>query len=157
LVSVSESRVRVLKALADGRRTVSELARELELNKSTQHGDLGDLVDDGFVERHEDDDRLWVYYSLSPAGERLVERDKLKLVVDLGAIAALLGSAAIGLHELFLAEPARSGPGTLAEPSGGSTGLPWKAIAYVALTVLVLAGLALHLYLDRAAIGGEQA
>jgi DNA-binding MarR family transcriptional regulator len=157
LVEVSTSRVRVLKALKDDRQTVSELAREIDLNKSTVHGYLQDLIDDGFVRRHEDDDRLWVYYSLSPVGRKLVARDQLRLVVDLGSIAAFLASAAIGVHELFFAsQDPTGGGGTLATPSGGSAGTPWTAIAYVSLLALTLLGVGLHVYLRRTAIGDAE-
>lgn len=85
LVTVSENRARVLEALHRERRTVSELARILDLNKSTVHGYLRDLVQDGLVRRHEDGDRLWVYYDLSETGTRLVDRGRLRLVVDLSS------------------------------------------------------------------------
>jgi len=153
LVDVSESRLRVLKALHGTRRTASELARELELNKSTVHGYLQDLVTDGFVERHEDEDRLWVYYSLTGPGQALVDRDKLELVVDLGTLTAFLASAALAIYELFLVDPGPSTSGTLGGPTGAWAGSEWTAIAYVGLVGLALVGLGARVYLRRRPIG----
>lgn len=157
LVDVSKGRVRVLKGLDGHRRTVSELARELDLNKSTVHGYLQDLLEDGFVHRHEDDERLWVYYSLSPAGKRLVDRGRLTLAVDVGTIALFLASAALAVHELFFATSTgeTGGPGIQTAPSQDS-GLPVEAIVYVALTVLVLAGVGLRTYLRRGTVDREE-
>lgn len=97
LVNVSKSRIRILKELEGNRHTVSELARILDLNKSTVHGYLQQLIADGFVRRHEDDGRLWVYYTLSEAGAKLVARDRLILTLDLSTISVFVGSVAIGL------------------------------------------------------------
>lgn len=153
LVEVSTSRLRVLKALKGNRCTGSELARELDLNKSTVHGYLQDLVGDGLVDRHDPEDRMWVYYSLSETGQAIVDRDRVRLVVDITTIAALLGSAALGLQRfVFADEPAGGGSGTLATPSGGSEGLPWLTVALGALLVLVVAGLAAGTYLRRAPV-----
>lgn len=91
LVDVSESRLRILKALAKSRRTVSELARFLDLNKSTVHGYVQDMVEDGLVDRDDDQDRLWVYYSLTQVGRTLVERERLTLVLDLTNFEVSLG------------------------------------------------------------------
>lgn len=88
LVDVSESRLRILKELAENRRTVSELARLLDLNKSTVHGYLQDMVRDGLVHRDDDAERLWVYYSLTDVGQTLVECERLTLVLDLGNLDA---------------------------------------------------------------------
>lgn len=149
LVDVSRSRLRVLKALQGTRRTGSELARELELNKSTVHGYLQDLVEDGLVDRHDPEDRMWVYYTLSEAGEAIVDRDRLRLVVDLSTAVAFLASAGLGLHRFLFAEPEVGGSGTLGGPSGATGGLPWVTIASVGLLVLVVVGLALRTYLRR--------
>lgn len=156
LVDVSKSRLRVLKALEDDRRTASELARELAMTKSTVHGYLQDLVGDGLVDRHDPEERMWVYYTLSETGERIVDRDRLTLVVDLGAIVAFLASAALGVHRFFFAaEPSGGGPGALGGPSP-DPGTPWATIAYVASLVLVLVGIGLHVYLRRATVHARE-
>jgi DNA-binding transcriptional ArsR family regulator len=154
LVEVSKSRLRVLKALKGTRRTVSELARELDLTKSTLHGHLQDLLEDGLVRRHEEEDRLWVYYSLSEVGEALVSRDRLTLVVDLGTIAAFLTSAALALDRLMNPPPPTGGPGTLGGPEP-DPGTPWFAIAYAVLVGLVVLGVALHAWLRRRPVAAE--
>jgi DNA-binding transcriptional ArsR family regulator len=150
LVDVSENRVRVLRALEDQRRTVSELARELDLNKSTVHGYMEDLREDGLVERYEHEDRLWVYYSLTELGERFVSRERLTLVIDLATVVSFLGAVSLGLYR-FLNDPEPTGgPGTLGGPDPGSTGsVPWLLAAYLALALVTVAGAIAHVAMRK--------
>lgn len=84
LVDVSLSRVRILKELDASNATVSELARSLDLNKSTVHGYLQELVEEDLVERLDREDRLWVYYTLTERGREFIAGDQLAVEIDLG-------------------------------------------------------------------------
>lgn len=153
LVDVSVSRLRILKALAERRATVSELAREMELNKSTVHGHMQDLVDDGFVQRHEDEDRLWVYYSLTERGKKLVDSERITLVIDITTLLSFLGAASLGLYR-FLSPPepaAPAGPSIQGgpDPASSEAGFPIFLAAYVALVLIALLGMGLHAYRRR--------
>lgn len=150
LVTFSRNRLRALKALQERRKTASELARELELTKSTTHGYLQDLVEDGLVERYEDE-RLWVYYGLSERGRALVRRDKLTLILDISTLLSILGAGAVGLYRFVVpTQGGGGGAGALGGPDpGASQGLPLLLIVYVALILLALAGWSLHIYLAR--------
>lgn len=83
LVRVSLSRIRILRQLDGAKATVSELGRELGLNKSTVHKHLSELVDEGLVERLENEGRLWVYYQLTETGREIAEEETLTIVLDL--------------------------------------------------------------------------
>lgn len=159
LVNVSESRVRILKAL-DGRpMTVSELGRALDRNKSTLHGYLQELVEDGLIQRHEEDERLWVYYSLSPTGEKIVRGGRLRLAIDISSVLAFLGSLALfGYRFLLRAREGTGGarPGPWAPPPVNVE--PWLVLwLAVGLLVVSLVGLAARVYLQRRLQGIQQA
>ena len=79
--------------------TVSELASVSGLQKSTVHTHLKTLVDVGFVER-EENGHVWVYYSLTPKGQMLVDAERPRFVL-VGAIAVsclIVGTAFLLLH-----------------------------------------------------------
>jgi DNA-binding MarR family transcriptional regulator len=72
--------------------TSAEVAATLAMRKSSAHKHLTRLTDAGFVQRHEDE-RKWVYYSLTHPGRHLVETERPRLVLLLGtAVAALAAS-----------------------------------------------------------------
>ncbi len=98
-VLASDTRREILGQLQERRMTVTELARELDLRKATVHEHLKKLVDAGLVGR-EEDDRLWVYYELTPEGKRILnpQRTRFYLVIGLGVLAALAGVVALALY-----------------------------------------------------------
>ncbi len=150
LVNVSTSRLGLLKALDGTRRTASELARETDQSKSTVHGQLTDLVEEGLVQRHEDEDRLWVYYSLTEQAQSMIRRDKVHLVVDLSTLATFIASGIVGLYRFLNPPqaPTQDGPGIAGGPSPEpAPGTDWLLIAYIALTALTLAGFLASRYL----------
>lgn len=106
-VLASDTRRDILGLLKEQRRTVTELAEEIDLRKATVHEHLKKLVDAGLVERDEDH-RLWVYYDLTPRGKRILNptRSRIYLVVGLGVLAAIVGAIALAM---FLSQ---GGPGT---------------------------------------------
>lgn len=95
----SDTRREILGLLQDRRRTVTELAEDLDLQKATVHEHLKKLVAADLVDKQEDE-RLWVYYELAPQGKRILNPDRTRfyLVVGLGALAALVAAGAIGFY-----------------------------------------------------------
>ncbi|MEA2053592.1 MAG: winged helix-turn-helix domain-containing protein [Candidatus Thermoplasmatota archaeon] len=68
-VLASESRIKILKRIDERkRRTVSQLSRDMNLDKSTVHKHLKQLVDAGFVNKL-DGNNIWVYYQLTGKGK----------------------------------------------------------------------------------------
>lgn len=142
----SRSRYRILQALSDRRRTVSELADRLDVTKGTVHRHLQTLVEAGFVHRHEDD-RMWVYYELTPTGETLASAKRPRVVLRLsGAVVAAVAAVAAIARAATLTSP---GGGTEGQPAPGPQPPPpdpgllqmpstWIVVAAVLVVVAVV-------------------
>lgn len=87
-VLASDTRLDILKALDERPMTVSELGRKLDFNKATVFEHLEKLVAAGLVKKQDDDDRMWVYYSLSWKARRILHPERVTI--------ALLFSTALG-------------------------------------------------------------
>ena len=88
-VLASDTRLQILKSLDARPKTVSELARELTLNKATVHEHLQQLLAGELIKKNEREGRKWVYYALSWKGKSLLHPENTTVLV-------LLGLAAIG-------------------------------------------------------------
>jgi DNA-binding transcriptional ArsR family regulator len=125
----SDTRREILGLLKESRMTVTELARELDLRKATVHEHLGKLVDANLVDRDEDD-RLWVYYELTPKGKRLLNprRTRFYLAVGVAVLAAIVAAGAAGM---YLAGGGAPGAGD-ADPTAAAGALEVQATESVA-------------------------
>lgn len=99
----------MLKVLAERRTNVSELARRANLAKSTIHEHLHVLEQAGLV-RREEDERKWVYHSLTPLGRSIASMDPLRLVVVLGAAVSLALAGAFTILWSWLVPPRQELP-----------------------------------------------
>lgn len=84
----SDTRMDILKALRARRMTVSELATTLRLQKSTVFEHVAKLVDGGFLTRHDDPAREWVYYELSSKARKLFSPVSTRIVLLLSSMVA---------------------------------------------------------------------
>ena len=96
----SDTRLTILKTLDERQKTVTELSKQLELNKSTLLEHLEKLETAGLVQRVEQDvERKWVYWQLTWTGRRLLHPEQIKVALLLstagGAVAS--GVAAVWL------------------------------------------------------------
>lgn len=94
----SPTRLSVLKTLGERRKTLSEISRDLDLNKATVHEHLAVLVATGLVKKL-DEGRKWIYYELSWQGERLLrpeESTTFAVLLGLSVVAAGGGTALFG-------------------------------------------------------------
>ncbi|ABN57162.1 MULTISPECIES: ArsR/SmtB family transcription factor [Methanoculleus] len=135
-VLASETRLDILKTLTTRRMTITELADNLNLAKSTVHHHLQRLADAGFVAAG-DDGHAWVYYALTPEGRALLQphggaRIRILLAAGLASLAG--GVCALAA---FLTAPVREEP---VPPLAGGGGIPVPEGAPVELLV---AGIAL--------------
>ena len=90
----SDTRLDILKALDERQKTVTELARELELNKATVFEHLEKLAEVGLIQKLEDD-RKWVYWQLTWTGRRLLHPEAITLALVLSsALGSLLTAMA---------------------------------------------------------------
>lgn len=96
----SQTRLDVLRALDERRKTLSELAKELELNKATVHEHLQLLLATGLVRKRDDEGRKWIYYELTWSGERLLHPEDtttFAILLGLSTAAAGGGIAMLGM------------------------------------------------------------
>jgi DNA-binding transcriptional ArsR family regulator len=72
-----DSRVKILKALRERRKTLSELSTELGLSPSSTKEHLEKLVDAALIEKMEEGHK-WKYYELTKKGAQLVSPNRNK-------------------------------------------------------------------------------
>lgn len=90
----SDTRLDILKALDVRQKTVTELAKELGLNKATVFEHLEKLAAVDLIQKLEDE-RKWVYWQLTWKGRRLLHPEKITLALLLSsAFGTLLAAAA---------------------------------------------------------------
>ncbi len=122
------SRINILKALRERRKTLSELARETGLSPSTVSEHLGLLLDAGLVAR-EDTGRKWVYYSLTEKGETVVGgRVKRRMITF--ALLALFALSFLYVLTVYLQQPGAQMtrvPGQQVPEAGEKLVVPEKA------------------------------
>jgi len=115
----SDTRLDILRALQPMRRTVTQLAETLNIDKAAVHRHLKKLEEGGFVKRYED--HGFVYYGLSwKARDILSPNENTRVIVLLSSswvlvlVSAFLIIAALqsGLMYSFGAAPAESGNNT---------------------------------------------
>jgi DNA-binding transcriptional ArsR family regulator len=100
----SETRVEILKRLDGTQKTVSDLARELDMNKATMFQHLEQLVEVGLVKKDSEEDRAttvkegpneapvsgppkkWVYYRLSWKGKNVLHPERVKIAIMLSIV-----------------------------------------------------------------------
>ncbi len=108
-ILASETRIAILKALDGCQKTVTELARELDMNKSTVYEHLTRLCDAALIKRLEErrrkaskprpnqpprrtGKRKWVYYALTWKGRKILHPERVTITI---AITIALAAAVI--------------------------------------------------------------
>lgn len=89
----SKARMDVLRCLTSRRMTAAEVSSRLSIRKSSAHKHLLGLARAGFVSRHDDGDRVWIYYSLTHQGRHLVKSERPRLVLLLSASLLMVAGA----------------------------------------------------------------
>jgi len=102
----SDTRMDILKALNTDRRTVSQLAEMLEVDKAAIHRHLKKLEEGGFVKRVED--HSFVYYSLSWKAKDIISPGENTRIVVIISCAFMLLLACI-----FVFSTVHTGPDPL--------------------------------------------
>jgi DNA-binding transcriptional ArsR family regulator len=122
----SSTRLTVLKALSERRKTLTELSRDLNLNKATVHEHMALLTAAGLVRKRDDEGRKWIYYELTWTGQRILHPEAtttFNLLLGLSVAAAGGGVAMLGRAlGWWLQDKADDGAGarTMGMPPEGS-------------------------------------
>lgn len=77
LLLSSETRVEILRSIADRRKTLSELSKEIGISKSSVKEHLEKLERAGLI-RRVDEGRKWIYYEITPEGLKVVMPEKVR-------------------------------------------------------------------------------
>lgn len=110
----SDTRLEILKSLHSNRRTVSQLAELLAIDKAAVHRHLKKLEEGGFVVRTED--HGFVYYALTWKARDILEpNDRTKIVILISSVLVCL------LAMVVVAFMAAQPPGLVAENSDQSS------------------------------------
>ena len=75
-----ESRIKILKALKERRKTQSELSKELALAPSTVSEHLEKMLDANLIARKKDHHK-WIYYELTEKGQHILSPQKASVFV----------------------------------------------------------------------------
>ena len=97
----SDTRIEILKRLDKSQMTVTDLANDLQVNKSAVYKHLSRLLDAGLVRKLEDN-RKWVYYKLSMKGMHLLHPERVQIALMLSA-AVLAVTLALSQIYMFVA------------------------------------------------------
>ena len=121
----STTRLTVLRALDERRKTLTELARDMALNKATVHEHLQLLTAAGLVKKRDDEGRKWIYYELSWTGEKLLhpqETTTFNVLLGLSVAAAGGGVGMLGraLGWWFASSQLAASPAPPATPTPGA-------------------------------------
>jgi len=84
----SETRIKILKLLSKRNYTLTEIAKELGITKTSAKEHLDILVEGRLIEPVPSSN-IWKYYTLTKDGRKLIERETPKRVVILIAIAII--------------------------------------------------------------------
>lgn len=63
------TKLQILRAIQERPKTGAEIARALDMDRSTIYRHMDDLAEGGLIQRRETN-RKWVYVKLTPKGER---------------------------------------------------------------------------------------
>lgn len=138
----SDTRLEILKALDVRQKTVTELAKELELNKATVFEHLEKLEAVGLIQKLDNEDRKWVYWQLSWTGRRLLHPEKITLAILLstagGALVTATAAVWLWVQSGVVGEPAqkesdmmsiRAAPEATPPPAEPTLDPIWLAVA----------------------------
>lgn len=97
----SDTRIEILKRLDRSQMTVTDLANDLQVNKSAVYKHLSRLLDAGLVKKLEDN-RKWVYYKLSMKGMHLLHPERVQIALMLSAAALAITLALSQIHSFIM-------------------------------------------------------
>lgn len=138
-VLASKPRFEILRKLHERRMTAAEIGDALAMSRGKAHAHLVELARAGFAQR-EGDERVWVYYSLTPTGERLVQSPRPRIVILFASAAAsaIVAAAFLALRAWLLSRPT-GGVGSGPLPPNRPPDLSAPQFEWMLLSGLILA------------------
>lgn len=106
----SDTRLDILKRLDERQKTVTELARDLSLNKATVFEHCERLLGADLIQKIEDD-RKWVYYQLSWKGRRILHPERMTIALLLSTSLGAVVAAAVAFALFWRTRAPGSGSG----------------------------------------------
>ncbi len=100
----SDTRIEILKRLDKSQMTVTDLANDLQVNKSAVYKHLSRLLDAGLVKKLEDN-RKWVYYKLSMKGMHLLHPERVQIALMLSASVLAITLALSQIYMFIVGNP----------------------------------------------------
>ncbi len=140
-VLASDTRIDILKELDERRKTLTELSRSLDTNKSAVYKHLNKLTDAGLIKKEEDTGHKWKYYQLTWRGSHLLHPQKMKIRVLLSGAGAAAAAAIVAAYR-YLQEKtatATTGPSIMSHttPEADPT-MMYLSVFFVALGALLV-------------------
>jgi len=100
----SDTRINMLKALNERRKTVTELAKSLNLSKSAAYEHLTLLTEVELVRKIETENK-WVYYELTDKGLGLLRNNLKKVIFILSSAMITLAAGSYEVVRYIVGEP----------------------------------------------------
>ncbi len=107
----SDVRVGILRSLSDKQKTLSDLAREMDLNKATIYKHINVLLNAELISRKERKGHKWIYYNLSWKGSSLLHPETSYVRLALPMSMALFAAGILSIFRYMT---------TLVERGGGA-------------------------------------
>ncbi|MGD1060999.1 MAG: winged helix-turn-helix domain-containing protein [Methanomassiliicoccales archaeon] len=143
----SDSRMEILKELQPSRRTVTQLAEALDIDKGAVHRHLKKLEEGGLVVRY--DEHGFVYYGLSWKARDIVSPGENTRIIITFAVSALMALSTIGAVFLGFSQQRNAGAGQSSPTTTGnatgpliSSGVSWEWIVLAIVLGAAAVGLA---------------
>lgn len=141
----SDTRIDILKELDERRKTLTELSRSLDTNKSAVYKHLNKLTDVGLIKKEEDTGHKWKYYQLTWRGRHLLHPQKMKIRVLLSGAGAAAAAAIVAAYQYLQEKTATSTTGPSIMSNGATetdSTMMYLSLFFVALgAMLVVAAL----------------
>ncbi len=103
LLLSSETRMEILRSIADRRKTLSELSKEIGISKSSVKDHLEKLEKAGLI-RRVDEGRKWIYYEITKEGAKIVRPEpERRVIVKFVASIAMFVSGLVMLAIYYMA------------------------------------------------------
>lgn len=95
-VLAADTRIEILKRLAEHKETLTDIAEGLKLSPSTVKEHLDKLVEAGLIEQIEGDTK-WKYYRLTRKGDNIIKPSETNVLILLSASALFLAGSLVNL------------------------------------------------------------